>query len=53
MNQPSKVLAIKGYTVDIITSTEAIRMGTGNMLSFFDAITDFRQLLDYVVDYLT
>lgn len=47
------VLAIRGFSVDSIISTSFIRMGTGNILSFIDAMADFRRLTQCVVDYPT
>ncbi|KIN03398.1 hypothetical protein OIDMADRAFT_117507 [Oidiodendron maius Zn] len=53
VNLTNMVLAVKGYSIDIITSIDIVRMETGSVLSFYDAMTDFRKLLDYVTDYRT
>jgi hypothetical protein len=38
---------------EIYQSTNMIRMGTGSVLLFFDAMTDFWKLLNYVIGYHT
>lgn len=47
------MLAIRGFSVDSVISASSVRMGTANILSFVDAMADFRRLVQCVVDYPT
>jgi len=52
-NATSKSLFVKGCVVDAIQSTDRIRMGTGQGLCIFDAMSDFRRLLRHTNNYPT